>query len=270
MSDLIRGVKVRGSERDQFAQQDEAATTATAEDVVIAREFEQELERLLQELNKAKAALSQLGQQQASAVDADEFDEEVAEVFQQNGAEWEKASARVERIEKVYEKSLQDWMKIQEQKGAQVQALDAEVLPRTARRHRLTLNRLAQGDADTKYEDPELQAAYLQGRSDGFGGLLRFVFQDGVNNPWLGFKNLLAVARRFKPELLSGLNQTQLAVILDETRAAVSVREISVVEGQLEKFGVPAFLVDAGLKSPKDRAAYARAQRGNQNRRKKK
>lgn len=107
----------------------------------------------------------------------------------------------------------------------------------------------------------------IQERLLGWHGLFRFVFQDGLSNPWAAFQNFVACVNRVCPEYLGALSQTQIAALLGQTRAAVSAREIRVVEEQMRRWGVMGYHGTGGTKSTTAREAYRRAQMGNKNRR---
>lgn len=114
-----------------------------------------------------------------------------------------------------------------------------------------------------------LDEAEMEARAEAFAVLCRFSFEGGrIRNPWLAFKNFLAVVRRAAPEMLSSISQTELAILLGETKASPSAREKKILEGLMRKFGMLGTHLLGGTKSEEARRKYAQAQRGNRNRRK--
>ena len=109
----------------------------------------------------------------------------------------------------------------------------------------------------------------MEARLDAWEAFISYIFQGGRVNPWQALKNLLAAVRRVRPELLQGISATQLGVILGETKAAVSAREIRQVEDIMKRWGVTGYQGFGGAKSETARAASAKAAKGNRNRRKK-
>lgn len=114
-----------------------------------------------------------------------------------------------------------------------------------------------------------LDEAEMEARAEAFAVLCRFCFEGGkIRNPWLAFKNFLAVVRRAAPEMLSSISQTELAILLGETKASPSAREKKILEGLMRKFGMLGTHLLGGTKSDAARRKYSAAQRGNRNRRK--
>jgi hypothetical protein len=109
----------------------------------------------------------------------------------------------------------------------------------------------------------------MEARLDAWEAFISYIFQGGRVNPWQALKNLLAAVRRVRPELLQGISATQLGLILGETKAAVSAREIRQVEDIMKRWGVMGYQGFGGAKSETARAASAKAAKGNRNRRKK-
>jgi hypothetical protein len=116
-----------------------------------------------------------------------------------------------------------------------------------------------------------LDEAEMEARSEAFAVLCRFCFEGGrIRNPWLAFKNFLAVVRRAAPEMLNSISQTELGLLLGETKASPSAREKKILEGLMKKFGMLGTHLLGGTKSDGARRKYSAAQRGNRNRRKSK
>jgi hypothetical protein len=114
-----------------------------------------------------------------------------------------------------------------------------------------------------------LDESEMEARLDAFVVLCRFCFEGGrIRNPWLAFKNFLAVVRRACPEMLDSISQTELALLLGETKASPSAREKKILEGLMKKFGMLGTHLLGGTKSDAARRKYSAAQRGNTNRRK--
>lgn len=104
---------------------------------------------------------------------------------------------------------------------------------------------------------------------DAWRALCRFVFQDGLNDPSQAFKNFLALVRRASPEMMEGISQTLLSMVLGGKaggKAAISGREIRVVEDQLAKFGNLGTHLLGDTKTDDHRRALAASARGNRNR----
>ncbi len=118
-------------------------------------------------------------------------------------------------------------------------------------------------------EEDELDDGDMHARVRALKAFLRYCFQDGrISNPWLAFKSFLAITRRIMPEYVAGISATEMALLLGETKAAVSTREIKTVYPLLEKWGVLGFHGLGGGKSEAARKKYRQAARGNTNRRK--
>ena len=106
-------------------------------------------------------------------------------------------------------------------------------------------------------------------RLEAWEAFLSYIFQGGRVNPWQGLKNLIAAVRKVRPELLNGMTATDVGIILGETKAAVSAREIARVEGQLKRWGVRGYQCLGGSKTESARQSFAKSAKGNTNRRKK-
>jgi len=103
-------------------------------------------------------------------------------------------------------------------------------------------------------------------RRDALEALFRYICQDGASNLGGCFKNFCALARKIRPQLLDGISQNDLAVMLDETKAAVSAREIRRVEGIAKANGVKGVLFLGGSKGMETRRRCAASAKGNKNR----
>lgn len=132
--------------------------------------------------------------------------------------------------------------------------------------------------ARVKYEHPDvleerfeeickgLQQMVDRERVRTLKALLNYLWS-GARSPWCVMKNVLAVTRRVKPLLIKGVSQTEVAWLLDETRAAVHAREKRTVEELLQRWGVKGFKLFGGTKSEAAREKYRDVQKGNCNRR---
>lgn len=103
-------------------------------------------------------------------------------------------------------------------------------------------------------------------RRDALEVLFRYVCQDGASNLGGCFKNFLALARKVRPQLLDGISQSDLAIMLNETKAAVSAREIRRVEEVARAAGVKGVLFLGGSKGMGTREKCRESARGNRNR----
>lgn len=107
----------------------------------------------------------------------------------------------------------------------------------------------------------------IQERLDAFRAFLAYISQEGRASLGEQFKNYCAIVRKVRPDLLGNMSQTDLSKLLGETKAAVSAREIRVVEGLARHAGVQGFQFLGGSKSPETRRRSAQAAKGNTNRR---
>lgn len=97
-------------------------------------------------------------------------------------------------------------------------------------------------------------------------GMLRYFWSGGLN-PWEAMKKLLAATREAAAELIGGCTQTEVALVLGETKAATSAREKQ-VEELLKRWGVKGYRMVGGKKTEEAREAYRLVQMGNKSRRK--
>jgi hypothetical protein len=103
-------------------------------------------------------------------------------------------------------------------------------------------------------------------RRDALEALFRYICQDGASNLGGCFKNFLALVRKIRPQALDGISQQDLAIMLDETKAAVSAREIRRVEKIAAANGVKGVLFLGGSKGMETRERCRQSARGNTNR----
>lgn len=115
------------------------------------------------------------------------------------------------------------------------------------------------------FTEEQYNEALKAARMAGVVAFLRYVWF-GSKNLWEAMKRLLAITRKTRPDFIRGMSATQVAWMLDETKAATSAREIRVVEEYLIAWGVIGFLGAGGSKSLEARAKYSTAQKGNTNR----
>lgn len=111
----------------------------------------------------------------------------------------------------------------------------------------------------------ELKDMLHKARLAGLNAFLRYVWF-GATNLWEAMKRLLAITRKNRNDLIRGMSATQVAWMLQETKAATSAREIRVVETYLRSWGVLGYQGTGGSKSRSARDAYSKAQQGNDNR----
>lgn len=113
----------------------------------------------------------------------------------------------------------------------------------------------------------EIEAELLDVRASTARAMLRYLWH-GVSTPWAAMKTLLAVTRLFFPSLIQerGISQTDVAFLLQETKAATRAREKKRVEELLKTWGVQGFHLEGAQKSESARAIYAEVQKGNRNR----
>lgn len=95
-------------------------------------------------------------------------------------------------------------------------------------------------------------------------GMLRYLWHGGLN-PWEAMKRLLGMTREVACHLIGGVTQTEVALILDETKAATSARE-GQLEALLKKWGVRGFRLVGGKKTDEAKAIYRQVQKGNRSR----
>jgi hypothetical protein len=105
-----------------------------------------------------------------------------------------------------------------------------------------------------------------QARVNTVRGMLRYFWHGGLN-PWEAMKRMLATTREVACHLIGGVTQTEVALILDETKAATSARE-GQLEALLKKWGVRGFRLVGGKKTDEAKAIYRQVQQGNKSREK--
>ncbi len=117
-------------------------------------------------------------------------------------------------------------------------------------------------EQDDDFESREMRLAILQ-------RLVRYLFADGPH-PGKVMRRTYAVARAYYPQLICEMNGSDLAIIFDETRATVSARcTLMFSDFVKEKSGAKGTKVSF-QKSAQSSGKYARAAKGNQNRKGKK
>ena len=121
-------------------------------------------------------------------------------------------------------------------------------------------------DAMTKEAGRTLSAEEVDDRLLSWHTLCRYVFQDGIANPWEAFKNFLAVVRRTNPEYIDSIAGRTLGMLLNESHGAPSAREIRIYEAQLREWGVMGFHGVGGAKPESAREKFSKAAQGNDSR----
>lgn len=102
-------------------------------------------------------------------------------------------------------------------------------------------------------------------RREALARMLDFFFQSGAH-PAAVMKNVYALTKILRPELILDMRCEDLAKLFGNTKAAWSWRLKQIFSATLKKAGAKG--TSAGFqKSPAASDAYARAQRGNHNRR---
>lgn len=175
------------------------------------------------------------------------------------------ADAEAVRLaEKRYEKKLKAWMEF-----ADVGRTHDELASGTAdvfdEWRPKTLGDFLGRDLQTGQALEDWQKEFILEAWERFLG---WHFDDWRCNPVQGFKRILATARRTRPQYLheQGLTQQDVAIILGETKQAVSTRERAKLEVKLAKMGVMGARLGGNLKSDETREKCRRAQMGNENR----
>jgi hypothetical protein len=100
-------------------------------------------------------------------------------------------------------------------------------------------------------------------RIDVFQRLMDFIWAGGLN-PIQAFKRMLVITRCGSPQHLAHMDQTDVAVLLNETRAATSTRELAVWQEFMRAKGF--FGKRPGMKGEDAKRTYAAAAKGNRNR----
>lgn len=173
--------------------------------------------------------------------------------FVRAAAHLEKAKAKgdqwlIDQAERAYQSAAEAWMECQD--GG-----DDDGRP-------MTLSQALQWDRERSLDNEEQQH-----RLDALEVLLAYVWQEGLVDPWQGFKRFVAVTRRVKPAYLRGMTQTEVGLVLKETKAAPSAREKKVVEGLMRRFKMLGYHLLGDTKSDETRDRCRQAQMGNTNRR---
>lgn len=114
------------------------------------------------------------------------------------------------------------------------------------------------------HDDDALTQEVREARLATFQELMDFVWAEGPN-PMAALKRLFAITRCGSPQHLAFMTQSDVAILLNETRAATQSREERVWEKFLEGEG---FVGTRGRLKKNDaaRATYAQKQKGNHNR----
>lgn len=160
--------------------------------------------------------------------------------------------ALIDEVEAVYDRAVCCWAEWQEVGSVDDQDVTGY----------LSLKSALTGTADG---DP-LDASERAFRLDCWNVFCAYVFQDGIANPYQAFKNLLAAVRRVSPAYLNGISQTDIGLLLGETKASPSAREIRRVETILKRWGVTGYHALGGTKTDKARRSSAKAAANNNNR----
>lgn len=103
-------------------------------------------------------------------------------------------------------------------------------------------------------------------RVEFFARFFDFLFEDGPHPGWV-LRRIYALARRYRPDLILGMNGTDLGLLFGETRAAQSYR-MQLIFDRLRMSGTRGFR-GGGCKREESRSAYAASATGNRNRAKK-
>jgi len=154
--------------------------------------------------------------------------------------------------------SFQEWQVAVDQRIAQVWAQNGGGLAFDPMNPDLGVAHVLHDDASN---DIEVREARLR----TFQELMDFIWADGPN-PIAALKRLFAITRCGSPQHLAFMTQSDVAVLLNEVRAATQSREERVWEKFLEGEG---FVGTRGRlkKSDEARDKYAQVQKGNHNRR---
>ena len=164
-----------------------------------------------------------------------------------------------------YEKLLEEWTQFQEGERSLAELTDGAADPFEDYQPR-TLADYMNRDLETGEDLPGDARELVR---ETWFRILGFCFDDWNCNVGQGFKHFLAAVRRSNPEYLrrQGLTQRDLAILLGETKAAVSAREIRTVEKRLAAAGMKGIRLAGNTKSDATRRRCSEAQQGNRNRR---
>ena len=118
------------------------------------------------------------------------------------------------------------------------------------------------GVAHVLRDDEEEGWETRQARLQTFAKIMDFVWKDGVT-PWLAFKNFCVLSRCGSPGHVVHVEQVEMAVLLNEGRAATSAREQALWQEFLIKAGCFKGSKRPLMKSAESKGKYAKAQAGN-------
>lgn len=181
---------------------------------------------------------------------------------------------QIDYAEEKYQKAVAEWLEFSEaekfaeqHEGRELEMSHTLEQPTGSREvGELPLRDALSFDA---WKKRQLDDEEIQARLEAWEVFCSYVFQGGaIRNPWLAFKHFLAAVRRASPSYLNGISQTELALILKETKASPSAREKKVVEEIMKRFKMLGYHLLGDTKSETTRARCSKAQRGNGNRRK--
>lgn len=148
--------------------------------------------------------------------------------------------------------NLQEWEEAVNKRTAQVWMQNGSALAFDPLNPELGVTHVLPDDEDAEMRETRLRT---------FQALMDFVWADG-SNPIAALKRLFVITRYASPGHLMHMNQSDVAVLLNETRAATQLREKKVWEDFLKRTG---FLGTRTRlqKSDEAREAYQQVQQGN-------
>ncbi len=150
-----------------------------------------------------------------------------------------------------------EWQRAVDDQIAQAWMANGGSLAFDPRNPELGVSHVMQDEEDDGYE-------VRQARIDTFRRLMDFIWADGPN-PLHALRRLMVITRCGSPDHVMRMNQTEVAVLLNETRAATSARELKLWREFMEQRGFFGRYRPL-MKSDAARAAYAQAAQGNRNR----
>lgn len=115
------------------------------------------------------------------------------------------------------------------------------------------------------HDDDEEEWEIRDARMDVFRRLMDFIWADGAN-PLNALKRLLVLTRCGSPTHLAWMDQTDVAKLLNETRAATSAREIALWQNFIVAKGFFKGSKRPLMKSERAKKVYAAKAAGNVNR----